>query len=121
MSARSSTAYRPNLAIFRWPESLGAAGLERLLLDRHTPEHSGAGVRLANMHRVKGLEFPHVIVACVNGGVIPYIYSDGSPLGAAEILQERCLLHVAGARARDTLTITSWDNQASFQPGENRI
>ena len=81
-----------------------AAGLPYLLLEADTPDYIGSGVRLATMHRVKGLEFEHVFIAGMRAGVMP-------PAGAvteADLLRERCLLHVAASRARETLTVTGW-------------
>ena len=94
--------------------ALERAGLPFLYLDKDTPEDSGSGVRLATMHRVKGLEFAHVLVTAVNEGVIPYVYAGGEALDEAELLQERCLLHVAASRARDTLVITSYGRPSGF-------
>lgn len=69
-----------------------------------------AGVRLATMHRVKGLEFPCMVLAGVNKGTIPYDRKgiEGDPVAQQEHDQrERSLLFVAATRARDSLTITS--------------
>lgn len=85
--------------------ALRAAGIGYLFLERDTPDYVGSGVRLATMHRVKGLEFAHVLLAGVNAGNVP---SGRDESGAADALQaERCLLHVAATRARETLTVTS--------------
>lgn len=84
--------------------SVRAAGIPFLLLEADTPDYIGSGVRLATMHRVKGLEFEHVFIAGMRAGVMP-------PAGAvteADLLRERCLLHVAASRARETLTVTGW-------------
>ena len=75
------------------------------------------GVRLATMHRVKGLEFPCMILAGVNKGIIPYerkgIKDD--PVAQREHDQrERSLLFVAATRARDSLTITSSGQPSSY-------
>ncbi|MCP4592749.1 MAG: AAA family ATPase, partial [bacterium] len=48
-----------------------ASGIDCLQLDAHTRDDTGPGVRLATMHRVKGLEFAHVLMVGVNEGVIP--------------------------------------------------
>lgn len=85
---------------------LRSAGINHLFLDRDTPDYVGSGIRLATMHRVKGLEFAHVLLAGVNAAYMP-------PRGIAtpgdDLLQaERCLLHVAATRARETLTVTCW-------------
>lgn len=60
------------------------------------------------MHRLKGLEFAHVLIAGANEGVLPLVYNDGEPPDDDQMLLERCLIHVAASRARDTLTITSF-------------
>lgn len=92
------------------------AKVDYLLLSTDTSEDTGAGVRLATMHRVKGLEFHHVIIAGVNAGVIPW--ESSQKLDENEYydsdLQERCLFHVASTRARDTLTITCYGIKSSF-------
>ncbi len=47
----------------------------------------------------------------VNHGVIPYLPNelDLDPVEYEESeLRERCLLHVAATRARETLTVTGW-------------
>ena len=83
---------------------LRGAGIPYLILEADTPDDIGSGVRLATMHRVKGLEFEHVLIAGLNDGSMP-------PLAAVtedDLLRERCLLHVASSRARETLTVTGW-------------
>ena len=84
--------------------ALKEAGIPYLYLQADTPEYVGSGVRLATMHRVKGLEFLHVLIAGVNDGIVPYegTFSPLDPeLTAESELRERCLLHVASSRAGD--------------------
>ncbi len=92
--------------------ALARAGIPYLRLQADTPENAGDGIRLATMHRVKGLEFHHVFVAGVNDGIVPLESSSKGSNKEGDVadseLQERCLLHVAASRARDTLTITSY-------------
>ncbi|MBE8232450.1 MAG: DNA helicase, partial [Endozoicomonadaceae bacterium] len=66
------------------------------------------GVRLATMHRVKGLEFEDVFIACANDTLIPYgnIMSTDPVELREHDLSERALLHVAMTRAKRSLTIT---------------
>ena len=63
------------------------------------------------MHRVKGLEFTHIFIVGVNEGTMPsrHVVAEDE-----DALRERCLLHVAATRARDTLTITSYGRQSPF-------
>lgn len=91
------------------------AGIEHLYLKGDTPEYVSTGVRLATMHRVKGLEFPHVFVAGVNADTIPLgILDPADPEWPEHELRERCLLHVATSRARETLTVTSYGLPSPF-------
>ena len=70
-----------------------------------------AGVRAATMHRVKGLEFEHVIVVAANRGIVPLDVALAS--GDDAITQrnletgERALLYVALTRARRSALITA--------------
>jgi superfamily I DNA/RNA helicase len=83
-------------------------------------EASGSGVRLATLHRVKGLEFPAMIVAGVNARVVPMRLAsvEGDPTAKAEHEErERSLLFVAATRARDSLTVTSWGTPSPFLAG----
>lgn len=75
------------------------------------------GVRVATMHRVKGLEFQHVFVVAVNKGVLPLAaaisYED--PVAETEaITAEKCLLYVALTRAQKSAYITSYGPQSEF-------
>jgi hypothetical protein len=69
-------------------------------------------VRVATMHRVKGLEFARVILAGVREGTLPF-RDDGyeSRDEEARLLYdegEKRLLYVASTRARDELRICGW-------------
>jgi superfamily I DNA/RNA helicase len=79
----------------------------------------GEGVRLATMHRVKGLEFPVMILAGVNAEVIPLrLTADQTDsVGLAEHeTRERSLLFVAATRARDLLIVSSWGKPSPLLP-----
>lgn len=75
------------------------------------------GVRLATMHRVKGLEFDHVFVVAVNRGVVPHpnavAYEDEASVAEATTA-ERCLLYVALTRAKQTAHVTSHGPMSEF-------
>lgn len=74
------------------------------------------GIRLATMHRMKGLEFPRVILAGTQRGKMPLAageYADNASLEDHE-LKERCLLYVAATRARDALVITGFGEPSPF-------
>ena len=79
----------------------------------------GAGVRLATMHRVKGLEFPVMILAGVNAKFMPMTVPgfEGDPVGEADHAdRERSLLFVAATRARDLRVVTGWGPPCPFLP-----
>ena len=95
---------------------LKESGVPHTLLDRG---REGPGVRLATMHRVKGLEFPVMILAGLNGGVMPLRVAsvESDPMARTEHEdRERSLLFVAATRARDRLIVTSWGTPSPFLP-----
>lgn len=68
------------------------------------------GIRIATMHRVKGLEFPCLIICGINEGVMPLNAHElaDDPTGKQEHEErERSLLFVAATRARDRLIVTA--------------
>lgn len=78
-----------------------------LKLDQSTPDDSAQpGIRLATMHRIKGLEFSVIIISGYKG-VSRYAeqFSRDEDAGVSEETQisERCLLHVAATRAKRNL------------------
>jgi superfamily I DNA/RNA helicase len=98
---------------------LRSAGMEVYEVKRDTAEQrERAGLRVATMHRVKGLEFEHVIVAGVNRGVVPLEMA----MAAAddEITQrnvetgERALLYVALTRAKRSALITAFGEASGY-------
>ncbi len=95
--------------------ALEKAGIDYEILERERPRRTS--VRLATMHRVKGLEFPHVFVTSVTEGFMPLssAVDDDDPVQArlAEV-RERCLLYVAASRARDALYVTSYGTPSPF-------
>jgi superfamily I DNA/RNA helicase len=95
---------------------LKSLGVEHVVLDK-SREGTRGGVRLATMHRVKGLEFPVMILAGVNSGVMPLRLAaiEGDPTARKEHEdRERSLLFVAATRARDQLIVTSWGTPSPF-------
>jgi hypothetical protein len=91
---------------------LRRGGINHLFLDKDTPDYVGSGIRLATMHRVKGLEFAHVLLV---GACADYLPPRGVDASDADLLQaERCLIHVAATRARETLTVTSWGTPSTL-------
>ncbi len=99
---------------------LKTAGIPHVVLDRGG-DRGAAGVRLATMHRVKGLEFPVMILAGVNAGVMPMrragVAADDPIERAEHEEKERSLLYVAATRARDRLIVTCHGLPSPFLSG----
>ena len=66
-----------------------------------------SGVRLATIHRVKGLEWPHVIVYEASAGLMPHRL-------AHDIEEERRVFHVALTRCAASVTFISDDPPSPF-------
>ena len=95
---------------------LSNLGIEYTLLDQ---KEDGNGVRLGTMHRVKGLEFPVMILAAVNAKHLPMPVPgvEDDPVARADHEErERSLLFVAATRARDLLIVTGWGAPSPFLP-----
>ena len=111
ITARRAAALRD-----RFLDALGRAGIVADLLDREEPRHSS--VRLATMHRIKGLEFPVVFVVGVNEGEMPLrikaLETSDPVVAHRNELAERCLLYVAASRARDALFVSSYGTPSPF-------
>src|SRR5262245_53045076 len=100
----------------RYQPLLKAAKVPSVVLEKKN-DPGEPGVRLGTMHRVKGLEFPVMLLAGVNSGVVPMrVFSvEGDPTARAEHEErERALLFVAATRARDHLVVTAHGNPSPF-------
>lgn len=110
--SRSCLVARTNGLRDRYEEALQRAGLETLRVRRSKPDDPKApGLRVATMHRVKGLEFDRMVVAGVNEELMPWKATversvDPAVRREAEDM-ERALFYVAVTRARRAALITS--------------
>jgi superfamily I DNA/RNA helicase len=102
---------RTNEEVDEYADWLKAAGETVRRLDKSTPDDQDKpGLRVATMHRVKGLEFDAVIIA---GYKNPEYYAerfgDNNDAGVMVdgLTNERCLLHVAGTRPKRYLLVSS--------------
>jgi superfamily I DNA/RNA helicase/mRNA-degrading endonuclease RelE of RelBE toxin-antitoxin system len=97
--------------------ALRAHGLDTVVIDTDL-DHLPPGVRIATMHRVKGLEFPRMILAGLHRGTMPY--EDAAYAARDELARqlydegERKLLYVAATRARDLLVLTGHGERSSL-------
>ena len=75
------------------------------------------GIRVATMHRVKGLEFQYVFIAAVNKNIVPLasaIDKTDKVTEAESLTAEKCLLYVALTRAQKGAYITSYGKKSPF-------
>jgi ATP-dependent DNA helicase Rep len=63
-------------------------------------------VTLSTLHAAKGLEWPHVVLASVNEGLLPFAAED-EQASAARLEEERRLMYVGITRARATLAVST--------------
>ena len=91
---------------------LSSNNLKTLKISRNNKDDlSNADVRIATMHRVKGLDFDHVILASMNKDIVPLelIEKSEEELINKEYLQkEKSLVFVAATRAKKSLLVTSY-------------
>ncbi|MBR9974158.1 MAG: AAA family ATPase [Bacteroidetes bacterium] len=81
-------------------------------------DRSSEGVRIATMHRVKGLEFEYMIIASINAQTMPLKWAvDGAGDDESRRhveLMERSLLYVAATRAKKQVYITGSGKESPF-------
>ena len=106
----------------RYSRLLKREGIDHSLLAND--DASGTGVRLATMHRLKGLEFSRVLLVGVQDGNVPLELPREQLPDEASLLdhlqRERCLLYVAATRARDELSVIGYGEPSPLlgRPGE---
>ena len=111
-ASRTCLVARTKVLIDEYEAALRGAGLQTYRLRRSEAEdHEIEGVRLATMHRVKGLEFDRLVIAGVNDGVVPLavgeLRSDDGAVREEAEKRERALFYVAATRARREVFISS--------------
>lgn len=103
--------------------ALRAANMQAFIIRRSGDTGPKDAIRVATMHRVKGLEFPCV---CVTG--VERLLATGAPppadlyddwARAERARQDRNLLYVASTRARDALVLTSSGPRRPLLPATN--
>ena len=89
----------------------------RKISRKESDDRSRGGVRLATMHRVKGLEFQYVFVVAANDKIVPLqsaIQMSDSAAQEESITSEKCLLYVAMTRAQKAVYITGYGKLSPF-------
>lgn len=110
---------RTHSQLDRYHKALDERGVPVYPLSRRRAEDlSKPGVRLATMHRVKGLEFERVILAGVNDGEVPLRFAledtEDATVRESREVQERALFYVACSRARQEVLVTTSGEPSVF-------
>ena len=114
---------RTNALVERYAKALEEEGVALYHIRRSQGEdRSCPGIRLATMHRVKGLEFDTVIIAGLNEEVMPLrseIDRAVDEMDKKDIEQRnRALLYVSMTRAKRQLIITSCGKMSELVKSE---
>lgn len=94
------------------------AGIRSYAIKRNkVDDRSFDGLRVATMHRVKGLEFKYVFIVAANNRILPLQAAINRTDAVSEtesLTSEKCLLYVAMTRAQKGVYITSYGRQSEF-------
>jgi superfamily I DNA/RNA helicase/mRNA-degrading endonuclease RelE of RelBE toxin-antitoxin system len=110
---------RTNRLLEQYKADLVGAGIKAHMIHRNEAEkRTSPGVRLATMHRIKGLEFDTVIIAAVNEKIIPLdaavLNTDDPVVRKESENRERALLYVAATRAKKQVVVCSYGKRSRF-------
>lgn len=109
---------RTNKLLDEYKTQLTQAGFRVYEIKRSkSDDRSFEGVRIATMHRVKGLEFAYIFIVAANDRVIPLATainaSDEASLEES-LTSERCLLYVSITRAQREASISGYGKLSEF-------
>ena len=117
--ATTCLVVRTNAMLNRYKKALQEKGVPIYMIRRSEPENrEEEGLRLATMHRVKGLEFDTIIIAGANEDTLPLTYSmdtSNDPVEKEDLeLRERALFYVAATRAKQELVVTCFGRKSEL-------
>ncbi|BBG66227.1 putative DNA helicase [Hydrogenimonas sp.] len=102
----------------QYAKELKKMGIPIIILAKDTKDNlDEKGLRVATMHRVKGLDFDHMIIASTVKGIIPYektLETTDAASREESLQKERALLFVAATRAKKTLLITGFGEMSEW-------
>lgn len=106
----------------QYENALKQKGIQTYRLSRDKAEdRNHPGLRLATMHRVKGLEFENIIIASANDNVMPdpKMSREATGAGADKDIEvrERSLLYVSATRAKKEVLVTSFGKTSRLLDG----
>ena len=113
---------RTNAYVNDYAKRLNDVGMKYFELKRDTrDDREKQGVRLATMHRVKGLEFQYVFIVAANDRIVPLAKAIDTTDKISEReseTAEKCLLYVAMTRAQKGVYITSYGKASKLLMGK---
>ncbi|MBF0231905.1 MAG: ATP-dependent helicase [Desulfamplus sp.] len=114
---------RINSYLDEYEKAFKEKGLEVCKIKRtEADDRKNKGVRLATMHRVKGIEFDQVLIAGVNDGIIPFKGKTSDKIIERDReTSERSLLYVSATRAKKNVIVTGYGNLSRFVVDVNKI
>ncbi|WP_231882919.1 UvrD-helicase domain-containing protein, partial [Oleiphilus sp. HI0132] len=109
---------RTNSEVNELSKGFANLGIKTSIIQANRADEGSGAIKLATVHRVKGLEFNHVVLASANEGLIPLQYAlqgraDKASLAQADT-EERSLVYVALTRARKSAHILSYGQLSSY-------
>ncbi|NCC60223.1 MAG: DNA helicase [Verrucomicrobiae bacterium] len=113
----SCVVLRTNALMEQYEKAIQANGIPTYRLKRSQSEdRNKEGVRIATMHRVKGLEFDHMFLCAINDGIIPNKFEEYNSNEIENDFEsnDRFLLYVAATRAKKTVHISFFGNKCKF-------
>lgn len=117
--AATCVTARTNSGVEKLNAALQQAGFNTRVINKdESDDPSDPALRLATMHRVKGLEFDQMFLPGLDQAQMPYRFElDQRPDQVSRELfeqQERSLLHVAATRAKKRVVVTYSGKPSSF-------
>lgn len=104
----------------RYLSGLGSKGMVLHKISRSVSDDSTQpGIRIATMHRIKGLEFESVYIVGANKGIMPLDVLDTEDVTVVREHEwrEKSLLYVAATRAKQYCSISSFGAPSPFLAG----
>lgn len=109
---------RTNRLLDNYQTVLSAQEIKSVKISRKQSDNRNIdGVRLATMHRIKGLEYQFVFVVAANDGIVPLanaVESADKITADENMTAEKCLLYVALTRAQKMAYITGYGRMSAL-------
>ncbi len=106
--------------LYQYQKLMKNRGISCVKLAKEKDDRNVDGLRISTMHRIKGLEFNHILIAGADTVHLPQksLFKEGMDKDQRDEIEktERCLLYVAMTRAKMTVTVTATGTMSRFLP-----